>query len=235
MTGLHAMPSIAEAIIAGIAAFAATNVDDLFLLMLYFSRANNDPARERSIIVGQYVGFSMLVLVSVVAYTATLLIPRHYVGWLGLLPVLLGVRELLERREGEDDGGRPDQSASVLERRPDSGPNTIRSRLFARLNPEVAAVAAVTIANGSDNIAVYTPLFAAGSVTRMMVIVAVFLLMVRVWCFAADWLAENPVTAGPVRRYGRPLMPFVLMAIGVVILVESGAIERLVAPLRRAG
>ena len=34
----------------------------------------------------------------------------------------------------------------------------------------------------------------------------------------------NPVTAGPLRRYGRRLLPFVLMEIGLSILVE---VERL--------
>lgn len=58
-----------------------------------------------------------------------------------------------------------------------------------------------------------------------LIITAVLLVMVRVWCFIADWLAENPVTAGPLRRYGRLLMPFVLMGIGLTILVESGALS----------
>ena len=105
------MASLAEAVIAGIAAFAATNVDDLFLLMLYFSRANNDPARERSIIAGQYLGFAVLVLVSVLGYAAALLLPRYLVGWLGVLPILLGLRELLKREEGE-------QAGEVIDARP---------------------------------------------------------------------------------------------------------------------
>ena len=59
----------------------------------------------------------------------------------------------------------------------------------------------------------------------MVIIIVVLLLMVGVWCFIADWLAENPVTAGPLRRYGKLLMPFVLMGIGLTFLIESGALE----------
>jgi cadmium resistance protein CadD (predicted permease) len=92
------------------------------------------------------------------------------------------------------------------------------------VNPEAASIAAVTVANGSDNLAIYIPLFAAGGIQQMVIIIVVLLLMVRVWCFIADWLAENPVTAGPLRRYGRLIMPFVLIAIGLKILVESGAL-----------
>ena len=103
-------------------------------------------------------------------------------------------------------------------------PGIFRSRWLKWVNPEAASIAAVTVANGSDNLAIYIPLFAAGGIQQMVIIIVVLLLMVRVWCFIADWLAENPVTAGPLRRYGRLIMPFVLIAIGLKILVESGAL-----------
>ena len=217
------MNLILGAIFPGVAAFAATNIDDLFLLMLYFSRAHNNPHRERYIIIGQYLGFSVLVFISVLGYLGSLLIPRQYVGLLGFFPILLGIRELVELRKGEKE------EASTAKEAVDGRKNTRRgirnSRLSGWLNPQITSIAAVTIANGSDNIAVYTPLFAAGTVLQMLVIIGVFMIMVRVWCFAADWLAENPVTAGPLRRYGPLLMPFVLMGIGLSILIESEAVR----------
>lgn len=212
------MNNILGAVISGVTAFAATNLDDLFLLMLYFSRANNNPQREGSIILGQYLGFSVLVFISVLGYLGSLLIPRHYVGLLGILPILLGIRELLSLRRADEK----DEQQIV---KSPARPGIFRSRLLKWVNPQAASIAAVTVANGSDNLAVYTPLFAAGGITPMLIIIVVLLLMVRVWCFIADWLAENPVTAGPLRRYGRLLMPFVLMGIGLAILIESGALE----------
>lgn len=210
-----------EPVVSGVAAFAATNFDDLFLLILWFSRARSDPRAERMIVAGQYLGFSILVLVSVLAYIGTLLIPGEYVGLLGILPIILGLRELvsLRRRAGEE--------AEVLEADDPRGnvPRVLRSRLFHWLDPHAAAVAAVTVANGSDNLAVYPPLFAAGGVTRMLVIIVVLFVMVGVWCFLADRLAEHPVTAAPLRKYGPVVMPFVLIGIGVLILIESGALR----------
>lgn len=218
------MNTIFATVISGVAAFAATNLDDLFLLMLYFSRANNVPQRERSIIFGQYLGFSVLVLISVLGYLGSLLIPRHYVGLLGILPILLGLRELLSLRQADEQ----DEQQVEADAPEPALPHIFRFKLLKWLNPQVSSITAVTVANGSDNLAVYTPLFAAGEGTQMVIIIAVLLLMVRVWCLIADWLAENPVTAGPLRRYGRLLMPFVLMGIGLTILVESGALLRFI-------
>lgn len=212
------MNNIIGAVISGVTAFAATNLDDLFLLMLYFSRANNNPQREGNIILGQYLGFSVLVFISVLGYLGSLLIPRHYVGLLGILPILLGIRELLSLRRADEK----DEQQIV---KSPTRPGIFRSRLLKWVNPQASSIAAITVANGSDNLAVYTPLFAAGGVMPMVIIILVLLLMVRVWCFIADWLAENPVTAGPLRRYGKLLMPFVLMGIGLTILIESGALE----------
>lgn len=215
------MINFLQAVFSGAAAFAATNLDDLFLLMLYFSRANNHPDREGNIIVGQYLGFSVLVFISVIGYWSSLLIPRHYVGLLGIMPILLGVRELLSLRQADKQDEQQVESESQVP----APSGVVRFKWLKWLNPQSASIAAVTVANGSDNLAVYTPLFAAGGVSSMLIIIAVLLLMVRVWCFIADWLAENPVTAGPLRRYGRLLMPFVLIGIGLSILIESGALE----------
>lgn len=217
------MNEILGSVFSGVAAFAATNIDDLFLLMLYFSRANNDPRREREIILGQYLGFSVLVFISVLGYLGSLLFPRQYVGLLGFLPIVLGIRELLELHKGEEE------EETIVEENANGRQNTRHgiwdSSLLRWVNPQVGSIAAVTIANGSDNIAVYSPLFTAGDASSMLIIIGVFLVMVRLWCLLADWLAENPVTAGPLRRYGRLLMPFVLIGIGLLILVESEAIR----------
>lgn len=210
-----------EAVIAGVAAFVATNLDDLFLLMLYFSEAASDPQRERSIVTGQYLGFSVLVVVSVVGYLGSLLIPRPYVGLLGVLPIVLGIRRLWRART-RDEARRQPREARAQER---ATPKIARSRLLGWLNPQAAGIAAVTVASGSDNLALYKPLFAAGGLTRAAIMILVLLVMVRVWCLIADSLAENPVTAAPLRRFGRVLMPFVLVGIGLTILLESGGYD----------
>jgi cadmium resistance protein CadD (predicted permease) len=45
-----------QAAIAGSTAFIATNVDDILILMLFFSQTNSS-FRRQHIVVGQYLGF----------------------------------------------------------------------------------------------------------------------------------------------------------------------------------
>ena len=90
--------------------------------------------------------------------------------------------------------------------------------------PQTFKVAAVTSANGGDNIGVYMPLFATSGLAGMLVIVAVFLVVIGVWCLAGYTLARQPVVAAAMSRYGHMVVP---IGFGVIILLESGAFSLL--------
>ena len=51
----------------------------------------------------------------------------------------------------------------------------------------------------------------------------VFLLLVAVWCLAGWWFASRPVVAQVLTRWGHLILPVVLIAIGLIILIEGGA------------
>ena len=85
----------------------------------------------------------------------------------------------------------------------------------------------MTLANGGDNISIYTPLFAAHSGYDIAVIGVVFALMTLVWLWAAHWLTHHRTLGAPIRRYGHRVVPFVLIAIGILILHEAGTFELL--------
>lgn len=89
--------------------------------------------------------------------------------------------------------------------------------------PGPLEVAAVTFANGGDNIGVYVPVLTTAGVGGMSVYAVVFLALVAVWCFAGRWFATRPVVARGLARGGHVLLPLVLVAIGLLILVEGGA------------
>ena len=104
-------------IVTAVVAFATTNIDDIFLLMLFFSQVNVT-FRPQHIVLGQYLGFAVLVGVSVLGYFGALAIPRTWIGLLGLLPITLGIRKLL-KRETESPETTP-SVASSMQARPHS-------------------------------------------------------------------------------------------------------------------
>lgn len=90
----------------GIVLFASTNVDDIFVLLGFFSDRR---FRVREVAVGQYVGIGALVAVSVVGSLVSLVLAPAYVGLLGLLPVLIGLKKLWELRGYENAAGENDE------------------------------------------------------------------------------------------------------------------------------
>jgi cadmium resistance protein CadD (predicted permease) len=87
----------------------------------------------------------------------------------------------------------------------------------------VLTVAAVTFANGGDNIAVYVPVFTTAGTGGIVVYTVVFLILLAVWCLAALFVATRPLAADALARWGNVVLPVVLIGLGLVILVENGA------------
>jgi cadmium resistance protein CadD (predicted permease) len=85
-------------------------------------------------------------------------------------------------------------------------------------------VTAVTIANGGDNMAVYTALFSARQAVEVSTIGIVFAVMTGLWCLGAHWLVSHRVLGVPIRAQAYRVVPFVLVSLGVLILIRTGAI-----------
>ena len=84
-------------------------------------------------------------------------------------------------------------------------------------------MAAITFANGGDNIGVYVPVFATTDAGGLITYCMVFLVLVAAWCALGRFFATRPVVARVLARWGHVLLPIVLIGIGMVILVEGGA------------
>ena len=84
------MESLFALIGTAIVLFASTNIDDVFVLIGFFA----DPKfRARDIVLGQYLGIAALFGVSVAASLLSLVISRTYVGLLGIVPILIGLKK----------------------------------------------------------------------------------------------------------------------------------------------
>lgn len=205
--------------------FAATNVDDIVVLSLFFGRgAAQRGAAQRGaaqhgagqmsvvsrIVAGQYLGFTaILVIAGAAAYGATFL-SAPALAYLGLLPLLLGLRSAGQawrdrrRGDGDSDGDGPRRAAGGK-------------------GPTVLLVAATTFASGSDDIGAYAPVFARVGNAGIAAYIAVFLVLVGVWCAAGRYFATRPAVAAVLDRWGHVLQPLALIALGLFLLIEGGA------------
>src|SRR5699024_8513882 len=87
----------------------------------------------------------------------------------------------------------------------------------------VWTVAAVTFANGGDNIGVYVPVFVGVSWGTILAYCIVFLLLVAVLVFVARWIPSRKPIAEALERWEHILFPAVLIGLVVVILISGGA------------
>ncbi|MEG4167083.1 MULTISPECIES: cadmium resistance transporter [unclassified Microcoleus] len=204
------MNELLTAISTGMTAFTATNLDDILILLLFFSQVNA-VFRRRHIVFGQFLGFTALVFVSLPGFFGRLIFPPDWIGMLGLLPIAIGLSRLLN----------PETDDSEVEAELEQSEKSFFSSF---LSPQTYSVAAVTVANGGDNIGIYVPLFASNTLESLAVILGVFFAMVGVWCYAAYRLIQMRAIADTLTRYGNQLVPFVLIGLGMAILVKSGTL-----------
>lgn len=205
-------------IISAIGAFLVTNIDDIFVLMLLFSQAKattsngigynqRNNVSSRDIVLGQYLGFSLLVIISLLGTFGVMLIPDKWVGLLGLIPIYLGIKLFIEG-EDEDEG-------AIL-----SG--------LGRFNTFLLSVAFITFANGGDNMGIYVPFFSTLNTGEIVITVITFLVMVGIWCFLGYRLSRFRHVSETLEKYGQWIIPVVFVSLGIYIMIETGTMGAII-------
>lgn len=192
-------------VISSIIAFASTNIDDIFVLMLFFG---NNHFKTKEVVIGQYLGISALVLISFLGSFIGLVVDVAYIGFLSLLPVLLGIKALVKHFSKLNNN---QQTPEIEDVKIKKGGN-------------VLSVAAVTFSNGGDNIGIYIPLFATLSLVEKLSMIFVFSIMIAIWCLIGKYLSKHPVVSRVIDKYGHILTPIVLILLGLYIIYESGTL-----------
>lgn len=201
MTRFSGMNSIFTDVALGAVVFAATNIDDIILLVIFFSQTSRT-FRTVHIVTGQTLGFSVLVVISLIGYVGGQTFPRAWVGLLGVVPMALAIQRWRQHRDN-----------------PEATKATARSATAS-----IMAVATVTFANGADNLGVYTPLFASSDAQRLTLVLVTFYLLLAVWCYLGALIGRHPPVAPILARYGDFIVPWVFLGLGVYILVEAGTL-----------
>lgn len=138
-----------------------------------------------------------------------LILPRSWIGLFGLVPIIMGIKSLMNQEEDESEDVETD--TEVAER-------SLWAKFF---NLQTYSVAAVTFANGTDNISIYVPIFASSNWQSLLVILGIFFSLVGVLCYVAYKSTHNQALANLFTKYGNRFMPFVLIGLGTFIFLDS--------------
>jgi cadmium resistance protein CadD (predicted permease) len=197
----------------GATAFVATNIDDLLILIAFFANSHRFPLPQ--IVLGQYSGMGALLAISIVGSLIALIVPDNLIGLIGIFPIAIGIRELLELlKNGDNNEEEEESTAKQLPQSRRGG-----RRLTAYL--PFLTVAAVTF-SGGEEIGIYTSVFATyHEVSEIIIIVLVVMVLTGVWCTVAYHLVNRPQIASSIKRIGTVALPFVLIGLGIYILAEA--------------
>ncbi|MDQ3840372.1 MAG: cadmium resistance transporter [Thermoproteota archaeon] len=186
----------------GIAAYVSTNIDDLFILMVFFATPRFTSSQ---IVLGQYLGMGSLMVVSLAGSLVTLLLPHSIIGLIGLFPIAIGIKELLELRKKENEDDK--MTSKKLQRK--------------KMQMPFLTVATVTF-SGGEEIGIYTALFATNNdVVAIITLVSAVMVLTMLWCLLANYLVKRSSLADRFRRIGDRILSFVLIGLGIYILAET--------------
>lgn len=202
------MKTLYLSLLAAITSFAVTNIDGIFILTALYSESTSTK-RKGSIVAGQYLGTIIIIMLSLVGSLSSLLVPKAWIGFLGVIPVYMGAKLFLFRDEAQHN------YRHVL-----ADPNTYK-------------VMAVVIGNGADNISVYIPVFMQGNGLHKALVATIFLILAGVWCWIAFTLVRTPWIGRYIERYGQKVIPVFLVGLGGYILWQTGALALLIKLLLR--
>ncbi|EGD42768.1 cadmium resistance transporter [Nocardioides sp. NPDC057772] len=195
--------NVISSALQAIGLFLVTNIDDIIVLSLFFARGAGQRGTTAKIVAGQYLGFGGILVASIaVTLGAGLFLPDEAIPYFGLIPLLLGLYaawQVWRNGSEDDDDSLADRRISAI------------------------TVAAVTFANGGDNIGVYVPVFLAVGNGALVAYCVVFLALVVVLVLAAKFIATRKPIAEVLERWEHILFPLVLIGLGLVILIEGGA------------
>lgn len=175
--------------------FAGTNVDNLVLLVGWMLGGR---VPRHHIFMGYALGMVLLLVIAFGLGFSANGIDVRYLGYLGVIPILLGVKMLFglrsEARVDVDSRQQPNPQASIF------------------------AIASTQLTNGVDTTLVFSPLLADSVGDIDYLIVGCFAVMVAVWFAVARFLSLHVSRLKGVTLVGQWLAPLIMILVGLYIL-----------------
>ncbi len=127
------------------------------------------------------------------------LIPVHYLGYLGVIPISLGTWRFWQLFRAH--------STHVVNAVVTTG--------------GIYSIVLTQLANSGDTIATFLPAFFESSAYHAVILLATFIGMATIWLWIATLLITHRSVAVSLERYGHYLAPVFMIGIGLYILMNT--------------
>ena len=177
-------------------AFAATNLDNLVLLVGWLLAAR---ISTRQVFTGYFIGMSLVLSISILIGLIGYFFPTEYLGYLGAIPIALGIKMLVDlwRRRDDETGA---ASAPAIP------------------GAAIGGIALTMLSNGVDSVLVFAPLLADSNTKIDLAIAVAYLLMVCLWFKLAIYATTHASRVNALRVAGEWIAPIVMIIVGLYIL-----------------
>lgn len=190
-------------IVSAIVSYIATSIDYIVILVVLFAQMKKRKNGVRDIVLGQYLGFTILIVISLLAAFGLAFIPQQWIGLLGLIPIFIGLKVLFEKDEGDEE------DEEILE-------STNRFSSF------ILSVTVIMLAAGGDNLGVYIPYFTVLNTIELIVTIVIYYIAAAVLLYLCQRVSAVKGISETVEKYEEIIVPIVFLALGIMIMSENG-------------
>lgn len=172
--------------------FAATNLDNLLLLIAWMALAGRS---RRKIFAGYFLAAAAVLITVYALGLLSGMLPVEYVGYLGVVPMLLGAKMLLDKVRGETAAS--EQSS---------------------FRPSIVGVGVTLFANSVDSILVLSAMLADSQLQFDYVILVAYLATALLFYFLGHVFHSQIARLGRVASMAEWLAPLIMLVVGAYIL-----------------
>lgn len=185
--------------------FLATSIDEIPILFMLYTKSSNR-GKGKIITSSYFVGTFLLVAIGLLGALGLGMIPANWaIGFIGLIPFIMGVKTLLSGEEDEQE---------VVDK------NQKYKGVWIQ-------VLAITIGLGADDIGVYIPLFTTLTGWEIIQMILVFAAGTALLCFISYQLTKIEKLNSFIETYERYIVGIIFAGIGIYVMSECGTLGKI--------
>lgn len=195
-------------ILSSTLAFFSTEIDD-FLALIFLMAAASSKKEKIAVSCGKYAGLLIICAASALAASYISKIPSYFVGFLGLIPIALAVKEIFFSKKENAKSG---EEKSLADKKEFLDKKSIMVFL---------ATVLVTISAGFDNFAIYIPFFTTLKGFDFVLLAIVFIILQALFCLGAALIVNQNAVKKVLEKKKNLFTGLLFFALGIYIMLKN--------------